>query len=100
MNVKGLAQALGLSLYCAAVGTFMFNIEKIMGSGPDSFFAPVAFLLLFSASALICGLIVFYHPYNLFFVKNKKKEAIDLVVSTTAWLFGFLVLALLLAALG
>jgi hypothetical protein len=96
VKVKGLYQALGVSLYCAAVGVVMFNVEKIFG-GKLNFFGPVAFLLLFSVSALICALIVFYEPYKLFFLANKKKEAIDLVVHTTAWLFGFFVIVLVLA---
>ena len=99
MKIKGLYQALGVSAYCSIIGVFMFNIDKIFGSGPDNLFGPVAFLLLFSTSALICGLIVFYQPYILFFVKDKKKEAIDLVVHTTVWLSVFFVAALLLSVI-
>lgn len=100
MKLKGLYQALGIAGYCTLVATFIFNIEKILGDGPEEFFGPITFLLLFSTSALVCGLIVFYEPYRLFFLRNKKKEAINLVVATTAWLFVafsvFLFLAVLL----
>jgi len=53
---------------------------------------------LFSVSALICGLLVFYHPYQLLF-SGKKKEAADLVLLTTAYLAGFFLLFLFLNAL-
>lgn len=96
MKFKGLSQSLGVTLYCSAVGAFFLNAERIIGKTPN-YFGPVAFLLLLSASVLVCALIVFYEPYKLFFISNKKKEALDLVVRTTAWLFGFLVIALLLA---
>ncbi|OGM31141.1 hypothetical protein A2803_01550 [Candidatus Woesebacteria bacterium RIFCSPHIGHO2_01_FULL_44_21] len=98
MRIKGLYQALGVTAYISLIGFFMINGEKIFGNAPN-YIGPVVGLLLFSVSVLICGLIVFYQPYNLFFIANKKKEAIDLVVQTTAWLFGFFIVALLLAAL-
>lgn len=50
-------------------------------------------LILFSASALTCGLLVFYQPYRLFF-DGHKKEAADLVFYTAIWLM-ILFLALL-----
>lgn len=95
MKQKGFLQALGVAAYCTAVGLLMFNIERFMDNKPN-FFGPVSFLLLFSVSALVCGLLVFYNPYILFFEK-KKKQAIDLVLYTTAWLFAFLIVFLSLA---
>lgn len=97
MKTKGLIQALGVAGYCAIIGTGIFNINKIIGKAPG-IFGPASFLLLFSFSALVCALLVFYKPYLLFF-DGKKKEAINLVVSTTAWLFGFLIIFLTLAIL-
>jgi len=96
MQIKGFIQALGVTVYCSLVGLLMVNGEKIFGNAPN-YLGPVVGLLLFSVSVLICGLIVFYQPYNLFFISNKKKEAIELVVHTAAWLFGFFIVALLLA---
>lgn len=93
--VEGLLQALGVTIYCSLVGFFMWNANQIFGKMP-SLFGPIAFLLLFSVSALICGLLVFYQPYKLFFA-GKKKEAVDLVVYTAAWLFVFFLVFLLLA---
>ena len=93
----GLTQASGVALYCSLVGLLIFKGNEIFGGGPN-YFGPVAFLLLFSVSAMICGLIVFYKPYQLFF-DGKKKEAMDLVLSTAGWLFAYFVLFLLLSTL-
>ncbi len=73
----------------------MNNANKLFGKVPN-FFGPISFLLLFSTSALVCGLIVFYKPYLLFFAGHKK-DAINLVVQTTVWLSVFLFGAILLA---
>lgn len=89
----GFIQALEVTLYCLAVGLFIWQGEKIFQKA-NYFLAPVLFLVLFSVSALICGLLVFYRPYKLFFAE-KKKEAIDSVIATTAWLFFFMVLIML-----
>ncbi len=92
VKIKGLVPALEVTAYCSAIGFLMFRENEIFGKVPN-FFGPVAFLLLFSFSALICGLIVFYKPYLLFFSK-RQKEAIDLVVYTAAWLFLFFMIFL------
>jgi hypothetical protein len=93
----GFIQALEVTIYCSLVGLLMWKGNTIFGNTPN-FFGPVAVLLLFSVSAMICGLLVFYKPYKLFFA-DKKKEAIDLVLATTGWLFTFLVIFLVFAAI-
>ncbi len=92
MNPKklGFFQALGVAVYCTLVGLFMWNAENIFGK-TDTFFIPIALLTLFSTSALICGLIVFYKPYKLFFA-GKKTEAINIVLSTAGFLVIFVFL--------
>lgn len=94
---KGFVQAFSVSLYCSVIGLFFFKANEIFGKTPN-YFGPVAFLLLLSVSVLVCGLLVFYRPYKLFWAK-KRIEAIDLVVSTTVWLFVFLMLFLVVAAI-
>lgn len=93
---RGLYQALGVAIYCSLVGLIFWRGDKWIGS--PGFAGPVMVLILFVVSALICALIVFYKPYNLFF-KDKKRQAIDLVLSTTAWLFVILILLLFYAVL-
>ena len=90
-----LFQAVGVALYCSLVGTLFWKGNEIFGKVPN-YFGPVAFLLLFSTSALICGAIVFYRPYKLFFEGNKK-EAADLVLYSAGWLLVFFLLFLSLA---
>ncbi|KKQ26136.1 MAG: hypothetical protein US62_C0009G0022 [Candidatus Woesebacteria bacterium GW2011_GWA1_37_8] len=92
---RGFIQALGITLYCSSIGSFIWTMNKIFPKDPN-YFGPVAFLLLFSFSALVCALIVFYKPYRLFF-DDKKKDAIDLVLFTTGWLFVFLVTVFIFA---
>lgn len=89
---RGFLQALGIVLYCGLIGAFFWNANKIFPP-KDTFLAPIAMLTLFSTSALICSLIVFYRPYKLFF-EGKKKEAIDVVVNTAIFLFVFLTIIL------
>lgn len=93
MSTKiGFFQALGVSLYIFLVGLFFSNADNLFPKMGVPF-GPILLLLLFSTSALICGLIVFYKPYKLFFA-GKKKEAINTVISTAAFLFLILVLYL------
>lgn len=90
---RGFLQALGVAGYISLVGLFMSNANRILGK-MDNTWAPVFALLLFSTSAMICGLLVFLKPYKLF-IEGKKKDAVTVVVSTAAWLFLFLVVLLL-----
>ncbi len=91
----GFTQALGVTLYCSFVGLFFWKGNELFGKVPN-FFGPVAFLLLFSVSALLCALMVFYQPYKLFF-EGKKKEALDLVMYSAVWLFIFFLVFITLA---
>ena len=88
INKLGFLQALGVAGYCSLVGLILWQGGNIFPK-VNAYFGPVMFLLLFSTSALVCGLLVFYKPYKLF-LADKKKEAIDTVLSTAAWLFAFL----------
>lgn len=85
---QGFLQALGVAIYCTLVGFFMWNAGHIFGP-MNSFLGPVIIVMLFSASALVCTLLVFYRPYKLFF-EGKKKEAVNIVITTTGFLFVFL----------
>ena len=92
MEVKklGFLQALGITFYCSLIGLILWQGSNIFPK-VNAYFGPVMFLILFSLSALICGLMVFGKPYQLFFA-GKKKEAINVVISTSVWLFLFLVI--------
>lgn len=81
----GLLQALGVTAYISIVSIVMNNAEKIFGK-MDNVIGPVTFLTMFATSALVCGLLVFKKPYELFF-DGKKKEAVDVVMYTAVSLF-------------
>ena len=91
---QGLLQALGVAAYCSLIGVIFWQGNNIFPN-LNQYLGPVMFLLLFSTSVLICGLIVFYTPYKLFF-EGKKKEAVNVVVSTSVCLFIFLLIFFLL----
>jgi len=84
-SLLGFLQATGVTLYASFVGVIFWKGNEIFGQA-DRFVGPVTFLLLFIASAMICALMVFYQPYLMFF-GGKKKEAVETVVNTAAWLF-------------
>lgn len=86
-------QASGVAAYCMAIGIFLSQAGKLFGA--PGMLAPVLILTLLSFSVLVCGLLVFYKPYKLFF-DAKKKEAADLVVATTFWLFFYFILFLII----
>lgn len=88
----GLAQSLGVAFYCALVAGIMNKGGVIFGT-VNNYFGPLMFLLLFSVSVLICALLVFYQPYKLFF-GGKKRAALEVVVSTTIFLFLWLLVLL------
>lgn len=87
---QGFWQAIGVTTYCALVGFFMWNSGKILPE-PESFLMPVAFLTLLCSSVLVCGLLVFYKPYKLFF-DGKKREAMETVLFTAVYLVGVFIL--------
>jgi hypothetical protein len=87
---KGFFQAFGIALYCSLVGLIFWKADEIFGQ-MNNFTGPITFLLMFSVSALICAIIVFYQPYKLFF-DGKRKEAASLVLYTTGFIFGFFLL--------
>jgi hypothetical protein len=91
MSIKkqGFFQALEVLAYCSLVGFFILNAESIIG-GVNRTFGPIIFLLLFSTSVLVCAAIVLYKPYKVF-IEGKKKEALDIVISTALWLFVFVI---------
>jgi len=89
----GFLQALGVAAYCTLVGSVLWSGNILFGQ-MGNVLGPTLMLILLSVSVLVCGLLVFYHPYQLFF-DDKKKEAADLVLYTTGWLFAFFLLVLI-----
>lgn len=97
LNKTGFLQALAVTSYCSLVGLLFWQGNHLFPK-VNQYFAPVMILLLLSVSVLVCGLLVFYKPYRLFF-EGKKKDAINLVLNTSVFLFIFLFIFFLLMVL-
>ena len=88
--LMGLGQAGGVLGYCGLVGVLFWQGNEVFGR-MNTYLAVVMFLLLFCVSALVCGLMVIYYPYQLFSDK-KKKQAGEVVMWTAGWLMMMLVI--------
>lgn len=84
-------QALGVVAYCGLIGLLFWRGEQWFGE-MSHYFGPVFFLTLFSASALICALLVFGYPFILFWEEKQTIKALKLVIYTAAWLAFFALL--------
>lgn len=80
-----LINALGTALYIALIGTFLSLLGGRV-AGPDSFFAPVAFLMLLVFSVAVVSTLLFGRP-AMWYVDGKKNEALVLLVYTLALFF-------------
>jgi len=87
-------QALGLSIYCGIVALLIWQGENLFGK-MTSFWGPVLFLVLFAASALICGLIVLGYPIYLFWQKKERVLALKIIGYTAGWLVFFIILLII-----
>ncbi len=93
----GILQSIGVSLYCTTIGSIMQNGDRLFGK-QDNFITPIFVLTMLCVSVLVCALLVFKKPYDLFF-DGKKKEAINVVVYTTVSLFFILAILFLIMLL-
>ncbi len=89
----GFLQATGLLIYVTLVALFMSNANQIFGKTDNSFFGPIAFLLLFIISATISATIVLARAGYLFWEK-RYQEAFTLLGWTLGWAVLYFILAL------
>jgi len=97
MEKTGFLNAFYALIYIVLVATIMQNGDKLFGK-MSNYVGPVAFLLLFTLSALIVGTLILGKPLVLY-LDSKKKEALTLFSQTTGWLAAFTVLVLIIAVL-
>jgi len=90
----GLINALGTALYVCVIALFFRNASKIFGK-TDTFFTPVAMLLLLVLSATITSSLVLGRPI-LLYMENHKSEAIKMFFSTVGWLFAITLVVFLI----
>ncbi len=91
-----LFHSLGILVYIGLVATLIFNGEAIFGE-MNNFIGPVAFLLLFTLSALIVGGLALGKPIMLY-LDNKKKEAVSFILMIAGWLTAFTIITLIISA--
>lgn len=96
MQKQSFLHALGTLIYIVLVATLMQNGDKIFGE-MDNFLGPIAFLLLFTLSAIVVGGLILIKPLALY-LDGKKKEALSLLLMTIGWLAGFTIISLIIAA--
>ena len=90
LNFIAFLQATSVVIYCGLVALLIWRGNEIFGGAPN-YFGPLLFLTLFVTSALVTGLLVLGYPIKLFWIENKKKEAIKLLVETALWLATFVI---------
>jgi hypothetical protein len=83
-KLMSLLHALAVLIYVVLVALLMNNGEKLFGN-MTGLFGPVAFLLLFTVSAAVTGLLVLGRPVYLF-LSGSRKEALQFLFYTLGWL--------------
>ena len=99
MTKKPLINALGASVYIILVVTVMNFVTQPLKNKPDTFFAPITVLFVLTLSVTVMAYMFFYQPLQ-FFIKKKKKEAVDLFVKTVGIFAVFTVVVLILLFFG
>ena len=94
---SSLINSLGVLIYTSAVAWIMSHGEKIFGNN-QTFWMPVALLLLFVLSATITGALVLGKPI-IFYLEDQKKDAVKLLAYTVGWLFIFTLIIFTVLAL-
>jgi hypothetical protein len=95
---KALLQALALIVYCGLVGIIFWKGNTLFGHVPN-YLGPLLFLVLLVVSVLVCALVGLGYPFILFWEKDKPKQAVRLVLYTTYYLAGFVLLLMLILSI-
>jgi len=90
MSKNPIINAISASAYIFLVASIINFVSQTQKNKPDTFFAPVAFLLLLTLSAAIMAYLFFYQPLQLI-IEGKKKEAVNLFIQTVG-IFGAITL--------
>jgi len=81
----GIVQSLGVFIYTSGIAWFLFNGKELFGEN-NSFWQPLAMLLLLVVSAAITGSLVFGKTIYLY-LDGFKKESVKLLIYTVISLF-------------
>jgi len=87
LSKTALYNAIGTIAYIFLVASILNSAGRLFGNDNNGIFSGVAFLCLFTLSALVVGSLVLGKPLTLY-LDGKKKEAISLFTQTVGWLAG------------
>ena len=76
--------SLGVVVYIILVAALIMNGDKLFNE-MNNLLAPIAFLMLFTLSAAIVGLLIFGRPVYMF-LNGQKKEALSFMFHTIGFL--------------
>ena len=83
MTKNAFINALAAVGYITAVALLMFYGTRFLGNKPDTIFAPIAMISLFTLSAAMMGFIFLSQPLQLY-LDGDKKAAVSLFLKTVA----------------
>lgn len=95
--LHGFLSSLGVIAYISLVAQIMRHGEALFGK-MQNFWGPVGFLMLFTLSAAVVGLLVFGRPAYLF-LNGLKREGVKQALYTIGFLFMETVLLLTVLAI-
>lgn len=99
MSKNPIINALCAAGYIVLVVSVMTLVTHPLKDKPDTFFAPVIFLSVFTLSVSVMAFLFFYKPL-LLFIDGSKKEAINLFVKTVGVFAAITMVALALLFTG
>jgi hypothetical protein len=83
MTKNPLVNAFMATGYITLVALLMFYGTRFLGNKPDTIFAPIAMISLFTLSAAMMGYLFLSQPLQLYF-EGEKKAAASLFLKTVA----------------
>lgn len=95
MSKNPVVNALSASVYIILVVSVMTVVTQPLKNKPDTFFAPITVLFVFTLSAAVMVVLFFYQPLMLF-IEGKKKDAVNLFVKTVGIFAAFTAIVLVL----
>lgn len=95
MTKNPIINALSASAYIILVVSVMTFVTQPLKNKPDTFFAPITALFVFTLSAAVMAFLFFYQPLQLF-IDGKKKEAVNLFVKTVGFFAALTTVVLIL----
>ena len=89
--------SISAAIYIGLVALFMNYAERIL-AGPDTILTGVAFLFLFTLSALVVGGLLIGKPIMLY-IDGKKTESVKMLAANAGWMLIYFIIAIIILAI-